>query len=199
LNYKLINSLYVIPPGLDLGKFVSKANPGAFNNDLIRVGIIGRRELYKVRPVLEVYRLFKIIAPRTKLIIAFGNIEQDKLTDLGDYEVVLPRNDIELAAFYRNCDVFLALSEFSEGAFYPVLETLASGTTLISNIFYKVTNENTWIIEKPENIIQIIQFVLKDDTSRIEKAKNGVKDVQDLDWNVVAPLFLKYAEIVLSK
>lgn len=198
LNYKQVNASYVVPPGVDLNTFIAKENPGEIGGEVIKVGMIGRRELYKVRPVLEAYRSLRSVQQNTKLFIAFGNLEPAMLDGLGDFEMIFPQNDLELAAFYRSCHIFLALSEFTFGAYYPALEALASGTSLVSNGFDNVTSENSWIIESTADTNRIFRHLLSQSIQRTDKARRGVQDISELSWDIVAPSFLKCARQILD-
>jgi glycosyltransferase involved in cell wall biosynthesis len=197
LKYKLINSCHVVPPGLDLDIFSSKSCPGEFSGTVIKVGIIGRKELHKVRPVIESYLRLRACAKNTKLIIAFGNIESSYLNGIGEYEVVKPRNDEELASFYRYCDIFLALSDFDQGAFYPALEALATGTALVSNGFYKATSKNCWIVNKTDNIDDLLGNMISNSLLRKKKAEQGLNDIKELNWSSIANLFLDYSKQIV--
>lgn len=200
LKYKFINSHHVIPPGIDLNLFRTKLTPGEFQSEIIRVGIIGRRELYKALPVLNAYRALRSVTVQTRLMIAFGNIDSENLNQIGEYEILTPKNDSELAEFYRDCDIFLALSEFGEGAFYPVLESLASGTTLVCNGgFYKASHMNSWIVDDPGKLESIMKEIIGNHELRVSKSTRGILDIQDLSWSNIAPAFLGYAKQIISK
>ena len=199
LSYPAVTARVAIPPGIDLDIFRPKDKPGEISSEIVRVGIVGRAERHKFRPALAAYRELLKTGVRTKLLVAYDLIPRQYLEETGEYEVITPGDDIELASFYRKCDVFLALSDFPQGAFYPPLEALASGTSLISNRFFLVSSQNSWIVDSQTHIDELFLSLCRDAPQRIEKATTGIRDVRKIAWPAVAKDFLAEAERLLGK
>ncbi|WP_447407026.1 hypothetical protein, partial [Clostridium perfringens] len=71
------------------------------------VGCIGRSEPQKgTGYVLEAFQELHAKDPRHRLRIAYGNLPEGWSHEAA--EIVVPRNDVELAAFYRSLDVLVA-------------------------------------------------------------------------------------------
>jgi glycosyltransferase involved in cell wall biosynthesis len=183
----------VIPPGLDTVMFSPKADPGGvIDESTPRIGIIGRVEPYKYKLLLESFVAIRRAGRPAKLVIAYDLIPPDALSGIDDCEMVAPRNDAELANFYRSCDVFLALSQFAEGAFYPPLEALACGTCLISQRFAYITDRNAWIVSTPQDVLGAYDALMASPRARRDKADRGIADVKQLGWTGVATRFSDY-------
>jgi glycosyltransferase involved in cell wall biosynthesis len=193
IGYPLLTADSAVPPGVDTAVFRPKEVPGHLPAEGIRIGIIGRAEPHKYRPVLNAFRAIHQRHPDVKLCIAYGNIPEHALADCGEPELVRPQSDAELAAFYRHCDVFLALTEFPQGAFYPPLEALASGTVLISNRFLHVRDNNSWPVRDAAEVADAFDALLAAGPEVLQrKATRGIDDVRSsLSWPVLAGDLLK--------
>jgi glycosyltransferase involved in cell wall biosynthesis len=196
IGYSGITAKEFVPPGVDTTIFHPRRSPPKLYSKPLKIGIIGRSEPHKFRPVIEAFLAIQRIHPLCHLVVAYGNIPAEELASVGPHTIVVPRNDEELAAFYRSCDVFLALSEFGAGAFYPPLEALASGTFLISNRFLYVNENNSWIVDEPEQAAAAFEMLLSCSAEEREaKRLKGINDVaQMLQWPTVARKLLTMAQ-----
>ena len=140
-NYKDLHSDYVVPPGMDLSVYYPKEKQWDGLNP-ITVGCIGRTEEHKGSG--DVAKAIKIVRDRGEIVnfkVAFNPVDCD------DYELVKPDGDENLSSFYRSLDILVAPAKLQLGAIhYPVLEAMASGTTLITTGYYPATNNNAYIV-----------------------------------------------------
>jgi glycosyltransferase involved in cell wall biosynthesis len=196
LGYSGISATDFVPPGVDTAVFYPRQSAPELLRGAIRIGIIGRSEPHKYRPVVDAFRAIRQRNPDCVLVVAYGNVPADVLASAGTHEIVVPRNDVELAAFYRSCDVFLALSEFAVGAFYPPLEALATGTLLISNRFLYVNEDNSWVVDGPRQVPAAFETLLAcSPEEREARRSRGIDDIaRQLPWPHVAKQLLALAE-----
>jgi glycosyltransferase involved in cell wall biosynthesis len=196
LGYSGISATDFVPPGVDTAIFFPRQDQPDLSSGPIRIGIIGRSEPHKYRPVVDAFRSIRQRHPGCVLVVAYGNVPVEVLAGAGPHEIVVPRDDVELAAFYRSCDVFLALSEFAVGAFYPPLEALASGTPLISMRFLYVTEENCWTVDGPGQVPAAFAALLACPPEEREARRlRGIDDIaRQLPWPHVAKQLLALAE-----
>lgn len=195
-GYPGISATTFIPPGVDTAIFHAKRGGLNLEGRSIRIGIVGRSEPHKYRPVLEAFAAIAAAHPGCVLVVAFGNIPETALAAAGNHDVVLPRNDSELADFYRGCDVLLALSELPVGAFYPPLEALACGTLLISNRFLFIDSSNAWVVDRADQVVAAFDAILRSSVlERAAKQAQGIRTIRDeLRWPDLARRFIEYAE-----
>ena len=135
LNYKEIRACYVVPPGIDLEVF--KFEPRTCSEAPLQIGCIGRLEGWKgTQLIIDAVKKFRrITGIDLRLNVAF-NLPQDFVRSEEDDFITLlkPHGDTELAKFYRQNHLFIAIGLIQGGAYhYPCMESMASGTLVISN------------------------------------------------------------------
>jgi glycosyltransferase involved in cell wall biosynthesis len=185
-NYKNIRSKTVVLPGLDLSTFYNKER--MFSNAVVKIGCIGRIETYKgTKYVLEAFKNLRETGASVGLYVAFGdknleNVEQE-------LHIVFPKNDFELAEFYRQMDIIIAPGTVQLGAVhYPVIESMACGTSIITTAYYPANDNNAWIvpIKNAQAIEQQILNVINDPDLRNKRILNGLEAVKQFEWTKVA-------------
>jgi glycosyltransferase involved in cell wall biosynthesis len=195
-KYKEIIASEVVYPGIDFSTYYPKAN-FTISNTKIKIGTIARREPHKGTAfVIEAYN--KIFEKRkdVELHLAFGDAcleDKDK-----NIFVCQPHGDDELANYYRSMDVYCCALTSQHGAIhYPVLETMTSGTSLITTDYFPATSANAYMI-KPSNaysIVKAFEYLLEDEEKRLEKIKQGIQDVQQFSWNKVSDKMLSILQL----
>lgn len=196
-DYANIASSHLALPPVDLSIFHPKSNPGVINNSRpIKIGMIGRNVGWKggdyVLRAFEILRSKNIGVDKYHLHVAFGDDEVSKRP--GVYKNC-PQNDTELAAFYRDMDIFIAVPTLQYGAVhYPVVEALASGTPLITTGYYPATSANSWLVEphSPDAIVSAIESIDEESNLAIARSARGLIDPQEHCSIQVARQFLKY-------
>lgn len=186
-NYKNLHSEYVVPPGIDLKIFHPKEKQWDGSKP-ITVGCIGRTEEWKGSR--DVANAIKIVRSRGETVhfkVAFNPV------DCEDYELVKPDGDENLSAFYRSLDILVAPAKLQLGAIhYPVLEAMASGTTLITTGYYPATDENSYIvpISSPEKIADSIIDIIHDRDTALKKTNLAIGEIQRFAWEKVSSTML---------
>ena len=189
-NYKSIHTNMVVYPGLDLKLYYSK-DINLFNN-IIRIGTIGRTEEWKgTSDVCKAMELLKTENIDFEFYIAFNDY------DTIPHHFVRPDGDENLSAFYRDMDIVVAACKGQHGAIhYPVIETMAVGTTIVCTDYYPSNDNNAYKVEEsaPEQIAQVIKHIINNKDEAIRKREQALKDVQQFDWPIVAKKFLDYLQ-----
>ncbi len=147
IGYHGVRAKHWIPPGVDEKIFYRRAFPPLFGPmQPWTLGVIGRREPSKgTRYVLNAFEELARIDPYVRLKVAFGNLPEGWHHDR--VEVVIPRNDGELAEYYRSVDILIAPGTVQLGAcHYPVLEAMACGTPVVTTGYLPADNDNSWIV-----------------------------------------------------
>lgn len=190
-NYKNLNAKENVYPGLDFNVFNTKGKiyKSRFGEDPIRIGCIGRLEVSKgTKYVLEAFKYLKKKGIDCELHLAvFGN--EDMLVGYNGVNTVTPQNDIELSLYYKSIDVLIAPGLLQHGAVhYPVIESMACGTPVITTGYYPANCDNSWLV-MPHSYTaianQIEKIILNPETA-IKKAKKAVNDVKHLEWSIIA-------------
>lgn len=196
LGHKNIKASEWVPPGIDLDKFYPKVTHKDFSmpGDII-LGCIGRTEPVKgTRYVLDAFIKLNEINKRFKLNIAYGNVPED--WHHPDAFITHPRNDEELAAYYRSIDIIISPGTVQLGApHYPVMEAMASGTPVIHTGYMPGTNENSWVV-RTHNTNDIIEAVLEitNGTQYLKKVKSALNNIQQFSWaNVANDMISKFS------
>lgn len=189
LNYKLCKANSVVYPGLDLNLYYPK-DVTYFSNDIIKIGTIGRTEPWKgTATVCKAMELLKAEGLEFEFYIAFNDFETC------EHHFVRPDGDENLAAFYRDMDIVVAACSGQFGAIhYPVIETMAVGSTIICTDYFPSNNSNAYKVQPdaPEEIVQAVKEVIADKETAIKKRQQALQDVQQFDWSNVAQKFLDY-------
>jgi glycosyltransferase involved in cell wall biosynthesis len=195
IGYRGIKASSWVPPGIDSSLFYRRRSSPFFRKDgSWTVGIIGRREPSKgTRYALDAFEKLAAIDPRVKLKVAFGNLPDDWSHERA--EVVVPKNDAELADFYRSVDILVAPGTVQLGAcHYPVLEAMAVGTPVITTGYLPANAENSWLvpIKNAEAIAAAMQEIAEGDVSNMQrKLDNAALAIKDFYWEEVAQRFLE--------
>ncbi len=184
-----------IPPGLDVSVFHRRATMPSFRPDdsPVVIGTIGRREATKgTIHVLEAFARLHAMNPRFRLRVAFGNLP-DGWSHPG-VEIVVPRGDEELAAYYRSVDILAAPGTVQLGAcHYPVLEAMASGTPVITTGYLPASAENSWLVPVKDSdavakaVLDVVATPEAELARRLDLAHAAV---QRFSWEQVSNDFL---------
>ena len=157
-NYKSIKTKHVVYPGIDFNIFHPKKT-GTLERLKLKIGTIGRIEPQKgTKYIIEAFKKLSKIKNDIILIIAFG--DKDMIEGIDNVELIQPHGDEQLANFYRDIDIYVSACTVQHGAIhYPVIESMASGTAVITTPYYPA-NENNATIIKAENSDAIVQAVI---------------------------------------
>ena len=193
LNYKEIISDKVVYPGLDLNLFHPKEYTIMKNKTFI-IGSIGRKEIVKgTKYIVEAFKVLrKELGSQVELHLAFGDIELNKIEGI---KVMSPRNDNELADFYRSLDCYVCAGVAQlDAVHYPVLESFACKIPLITTGYYpsSVFNSLRINIKDIKDIVCKVKMVFKKDVNLDLMTQQGLKDVQVFDWENVSVSMINY-------
>jgi glycosyltransferase involved in cell wall biosynthesis len=189
LHYKNLRAKQFVPPGLDLDIF----KPALINRKIedaksIVIGCIGRHEPEKGTIfVLQAFEALYKRDSRFVLRVAYGNLPGDWKHE--QCEVVAPKNDHELADYYRSLDILVAPGTAQHGApHYPVLEAGACGVAVVTTGYMGATPKNAWIVRNKdvEAIVESILDIVSNDNQRIEKTANFLNATKDYTWEYVS-------------
>ncbi|MFG6461630.1 glycosyltransferase family 4 protein [Roseateles sp. DXS20W] len=196
VGHRSIRATSWIPPGLDVSVFHRRsAIPHFSDRDTpIVIGTIGRKEATKgTIHVLEAFTRLHALDPRFRLRVAFGNLP-DGWAQRPGIEVVAPRGDAELAAYYRSVDILAAPGTVQLGAcHYPVLEAMASGTPVVTTGYLPASADNSWLVPVRDSdavadaILNIVATPAHELERRLDLAHSAV---QRFSWQQVAKDFL---------
>ncbi len=184
--YKNIRSNDVSYPGLDLQEYYPKQLSVEKKSELV-LGFIGRTESWKGGDLVasSVNRL-RNDGVKVKLKVAFNRIQDV------EQEFCQPRNDAELADFYRSLDLMLAPGTIQMGAVhYPVIEAMACNVPVVTTGYYPANMNNSFLVNPAsvEDIVNIVQSVAIDYRDAARRAKVALKDVRQFEWSRVLDHF----------
>ncbi|MCU7548496.1 glycosyltransferase family 4 protein [Chitinophagaceae bacterium LB-8] len=183
LNYKYIKSKDYVLPAMDFNIFFpNKVGKVSLKDKKVTIGCIGRRAAWKgTNDVLDAFELLKKENLNIELKVAFG---EEDLKTIPGVSTTYPKNDIELASFYKSLDILIAPATIQIGAVhYPVIEAMACGIPVITTGYYPANDQNAWIVKinDPSDIAMKIKMVICDDFY-YEKIKNALHDTKELSW-----------------
>jgi glycosyltransferase involved in cell wall biosynthesis len=194
LDYKLLKANYYVPPGIDLSLFYHKDNyldNSDWQTRVVKIGCIGRKEAWKgTKYVIDAYHLLKQSGINIEFHVAYGFIPDG--SQLPDEAIIkTPKNDQELADFYRSLDIMIAPGTIQLGAaHYPVIEGMACGVAIVTTGYIPAMagNENAWIVpvQDAPAIADAVKQIITDPDRRIMRLLRATKDVQEFDWRAVS-------------
>lgn len=191
-SYKEITADKFVPPGLDLNIFRPIERP---NNNKVIIGTIGRVEKHKgTGYIVEAFKnLVNTSNVNCELHVAFGTKD---LENIQGVKISNPDGDKNLAAFYRSIDVYVCAQTIQLDAIhYPIIESMACKTPVITTGYYPSSEKNAQIIPiEDEKAIEdsIIKFLNSTDLDIEKKVNEGYIDIQQFDWVTVSRKMLSY-------
>jgi glycosyltransferase involved in cell wall biosynthesis len=188
-SYRNLRASQFVPPGIDLDIFKPvEINRNIEGTKTVVIGCIGRHEpekgtIYVLRAFEELYKRDS----RFLLRVAYGNLPVGWKHE--NCEVVVPKNDKELADYYRSLDILVAPGTVQHGApHYPVLEAGACGVAVVTTGYMGATPETAWIVRNKdvEAIVESIVEIVSDDDRRIEKREKFFNETKNYSWEHVS-------------
>lgn len=185
-RYENIRATRVVPPGLDFALYYAKTAHKDLSTGQVVIGCIGRHEETKgTKYVLEAFEILWEKDPRFSLRVAFGNLPSGWTHPA--LEVVVPKNDAELADYYRSVDILVAPGTVQHGApHYPVMEAMACATPVVTTGYLPADKSNAWIVanRNAEEIVRAIEeIILSDYRVKVDRARAAI---QVLAWDAIA-------------
>jgi glycosyltransferase involved in cell wall biosynthesis len=188
IGYKNIRAKEWIPPGLDREIFYRRSIPPLVNRiNSITIGVVGRREPSKgISFALHAFEQLAAHDDRYSLNIAFGNLPNGWSHPRAS--VTVPKNDRELADFYRSIDILVAPGVVQLGAcHYPVLEAMACGTPVVTTGYLPANDQNSWLV--PIMNVKAITDAIK----KIEALSTAERDIYlDCAEESISPFSWEY-------
>ena len=187
-SYPGLETRPVVSCGIDLAVFHPRDMPVRFSADTpIILGTIGRTEPWKgTRYVLEAFERLHARDPRYRLRVAFGNLPEGWSHPAA--EIIVPRSDAELAAFYRSLDILIAGTYgLNDSPHYPVLEAMASGVPTVSTGYRPADESNSWLYPA-RDIDRLVDMIasIEHDPHLHEKIDRARSAAEPFAWPVVA-------------
>lgn len=192
-EYKEIKTDRVVLPGVDLENFYPK------NNNVLRTepfifGSIGRTEIFKgTQYIIDAFKKARLIhGNKIELHLAFGD---EKWNDIDGVKITFPKNDKELANYYRSLDCYVCAGYLQlDAVHYPVIEAMACHVPVITTGYYPSTENNSYKIKIKDvySITEAISKVLENPDLALSRADVALEEIQQFDWNNVANKMLDY-------
>jgi len=195
-KYANLRAHTFVPPGLDFDVFTNRVEPligdtGKTEKEWT-IGVIGRDEPEKAtKYAIAAFRLHEADYPKSRLLIAYGGGLKGTVPS-SRQQIVVPRNDAELASFYRSLDILLAPGIGQHGApYYPILEAFACGAAVITCDYLLADNSTAWIVPPKDSstIAHAIQLIIANEAQRNSRRKAAYIRVRSLAWRIVAEKF----------
>lgn len=191
-NYKGIKSDKVIYPGLNLEIF--RPNDIKNQNEVLILGTIGRTEVFKgTGYILEAFKMLrKELGEKVELHIAFGN---EEWSNIDGVTMHYPKGDIQLADFYRSLDCYICAQYIQlQAVHYPVIESMACGTPLITTGYYPSNKNNSLIIKikDPVDIVNKVKELINDPDATEKRKAIALQSVKEFEWNLLATKMISF-------
>lgn len=192
-NYKEIKTEMVVFPGVDLKMFYPEEKT---EKKKVIIGTIGRTQDFKgTSYVLEAFeKLREFYGDKIELQMAFG---LDEWNQLDGVSVEIPKNDQELARYYQKIDMYICAGTIQLGAVhYPVLESYATKTPLITTGYYPSSEQNCIVIpiKDSDAIINAVKLIIENPELMNDKVLKGYEDVQEFSYDRTSQRMLSYFE-----
>jgi glycosyltransferase involved in cell wall biosynthesis len=194
LNYKNLTSKFVVYPGLDEEIFKPIKNKRNSGNKFI-VGCIGRKEPQK--GIEYIYEAMKIASKDSNdllLNVAYCDIHEGENFPF-EIQLTVPKNDFELAEYYRSLNVLIAPGIVQLGAaHYPVMEAMSCGIPVITTGYFPANDSNSWIVSigNAEEIKNNLIDIKNNPKSSDVKVSNALESCNEISWKKVARQMLSY-------
>lgn len=194
-RYKNLKASVFVPPGIDLSNFKpSVLTKDIANADTIVIGCIGRSELekgtiYVLRAFEELYKKDSRFFLR---IAAFGDLPEGWKHDR--CQLIVPKNDAELADYYRSLDILVAPGTVQHGApHYPVLEAAACGISVVTTGYMGASKETAWLVQNKDvdSIVEAVLEISKNTEIRNDKKNKFIAHMKDYSWDIIANRMIK--------
>lgn len=182
-NYKKLNSTRVLYPGIDFNIFYPAHSRTQIKEKII-LGTIGRTEVFKgSKYIYEAFSTLRKSHAGIELHIAFGS--EESIKNIEGVKIITPRNDSELAEYYRSLDFYICAGNIHFGAFhYPVVEAMACGVPVITTPYFAVSDSNSYLIS-PNNVVDIVdkfESAISNPVIQEEKISCALQAVSKLTW-----------------
>lgn len=197
-HYKNIRtSAPVVPPGINLDLYWKKPFGGF--TERLTIGVIGSTAVWKgVKQAVDSVRELLNRGHDVRLKVAYGlHVNDSDLAGLeGRIEVVVPKDDRDLAEFYRSVDIMFALASIQHGApHYPVIESMASGTPVVTTGYYPGDDKTTFLVARnePAIVADCVENMLQENVSQISGRLDAAREkVLALSWENVSTVMIKH-------
>lgn len=192
LDYKGIKSDKVIYPGINLDLFYPDHSKNS--NNVFVLGSIGRKEIFKgTAYILEAFKILrKELGDKIELHLAFGNPEWSEIEGVKMY---YPEGDLQLADFYRSIDCYICAQYIQLNAVhYPVIESMACGTPLITTGYYPSNEQNSWLIQTKDSndIVNKVKEVINNPEKTKIKTNHALNAIKEFEWSILAQQMINY-------
>jgi len=198
IDYRSVQARHWIPPGLDLDVFHRRSSPPSFESTRpTTIGVIGRREPAKgTEFALQAFEKLAAEDSHVRLKVAYGNLPAGWSHEHA--EIVVPKDDRELAEFYRSVDILLAPGQVQLGCFhYPVLEGMACGTPVVTTGYSPSDKNNAWLVpvKDSDGMVDAVREIQSSSAKElVSKLDNGHAAIAEFDWRIVAQRFIEIME-----
>jgi glycosyltransferase involved in cell wall biosynthesis len=150
LDYPGVRAVGWVPPGVDFKRFRPRAEAvrSPREDKSVILGCIGRPERWKGTPdVIDAAANLVARGVNVHLRVAYHVPCALPALLTSRVELVVPRNDDELADFYRSVDLLIAPGTIQLGApHYPVMEAMACNVPVITTGYLPASEDNALIV-----------------------------------------------------
>lgn len=196
LDYPGVHAAGWVPPGIDFKRFWPRAEAVRMRagNTAVVLGCIGRPERWKGTPdVIAAAARLLARDVDVRLRVAYHVPSELPASLASRVELVVPRNDDELADFYRSVDLLLAPGTIQLGApHYPVMEAMACNVPVITTGYLPADGENALIVPvgRPDAIADAVQAATEAPEATAARAARARAAIAPFAWTEVSSRLL---------